>query len=58
MNYSSQKIADKLIATSRGILSRPSGPLAPPSQLSRPDCHVMTIEAYKARFGAATDTKE
>jgi len=52
----SAKIADALIAGSRGILTKPSKPNAdslywPPSPAPI-DLHVMPIETYRARFGA------
>jgi len=57
----SAKIADALIAGSRGILTKPGKPSAdslywppPPAPL---DLHVMPIETYRARFGAQTGEK-
>lgn len=63
----SAKIADKMIAESRGILSRASRiPGKPSSDAPKPAVcpsgyvvpHVMSIAAHKAAFGAANQSKE
>lgn len=48
-----QKIADKLIAASRGILSRPEKP----QPVTLPVPHVMSVAAYEKRFGAKGEGK-
>lgn len=49
----SQKIADKLIAASRGILSRPDKT----QPIQAPVPHVMSVAAYEKRFGAKGEGK-
>jgi hypothetical protein len=59
---SATKIADMMIADSRGILSKPHKPA--PDTITLTVCpsgyvipHVMPIETYRARFGAQTGEK-
>lgn len=47
---SAAKIADALIAQSRGILTVPGKPSA--DTLTVPVPHVMSVAAYNERFGA------